>query len=607
MNVAQVVQHSPQWFALRATCYTASEAPAAAGVSKHMARAELLRQKSTGIAPDVSEFTQALFDKGHAAEAAARPLAEEITGDLYPVTTTLEVDGLPLLASLDGATMMEDVIWECKLWNEALAVDVRAGTLAPHYTVQMDQQLLVSGAEKCLFMTSDGTPERTAWCWYETTPEKTAAVVAMWKQFRADLDAYAPPAAAAVVVAAAVTALPAVSVQVSGAITVQNNFKLFETALRDFIDSKLIREPSTDQDFADLSLQIKALQNAEAALDAAETQMLSQVESVDAAKRTKDMLLKLARDNRLMAEKLLAARKEQIKGEIVAGAIATFAKHIADLNQPYMPRIAADFAGVIKGKRTVASLQDAVDTELARVKIEAAGAFQRITANVQALDAHAEHRFLFPDVATLVLKAPDDLAAMIASRIAAHKAKEAARIEAETARIRAEEQARAQREALAAEAKRTEQRLIAERSEREKAAAREAEAARAVRQAEADAQAKTRPAETVILVEQGPLSTPDGKLRPDVAEVFRQADFAAFDAVLKEHKREVANLRLGTICERLAPIAVTAQGLADLGIPHRATDKAAKLYRESDFLLICAALLGHVQRAAAMAAEEVMA
>lgn len=55
-----------------------------------------------------------------------------------------------------------------------------------------------------------------------------------------------------------------------------------------------------------------------------------------------------------------------------------------------------------------------------------------------------------------------------------------------------------------------------------------------------------------------------------------------------------AMLRLGQINERLAPIALTADGLAQLGFAHVMTEKAAKLYRESDFLRICAALQRHI-------------
>src|SRR5207248_1047424 len=113
----------------------------------------------------------------------------------------------------------------------------------------------------------------------------------------------------------------------TGSIAIADNFKVFETAMRDFLEHRLIREPKTDQDFADLDLQIKAMKGAEAALDAAEGQMLAQIESVDQAKKNKDMLHKLVRDNRLMAEKLLASEKERRKGEIVAGGLSALREH----------------------------------------------------------------------------------------------------------------------------------------------------------------------------------------------------------------------------------------------------------------------------------------
>jgi hypothetical protein len=53
-------------------------------------------------------------------------------------------------------------------------------------------------------------------------------------------------------------------------------------------------------------------------------------------------------------------------------------------------------------------------------------------------------------------------------------------------------------------------------------------------------------------------------------------------------------LRLGQINERLAPISLTAEGLAALGITYSATEKSAKLYHEDDFPRICNALVQHV-------------
>ena len=57
---------------------------------------------------------------------------------------------------------------------------------------------------------------------------------------------------------------------------------------------------------------------------------------------------------------------------------------------------------------------------------------------------------------------------------------------------------------------------------------------------------------------------------------------------------EPATLKLGTICDRLG-FTVRADFLADvLHVPHRATDKSAKLYRESDWPLICQQLQRHI-------------
>jgi len=60
-----------------------------------------------------------------------------------------------------------------------------------------------------------------------------------------------------------------------------------------------------------------------------------------------------------------------------------------------------------------------------------------------------------------------------------------------------------------------------------------------------------------------------------------------------------ATLKLGDINARLSPIQLTADGLAALGFPHAGTDRAAKLYRPSDFPRICEALIAHVEAALA--------
>ncbi|WP_027949843.1 YqaJ viral recombinase family protein [Haliea salexigens] len=459
MNIIDAVQGSDEWKAARAQYHTASEAPAMMGASKKVSRNELLRMKATGSEKEFSEWTEnVLFARGHEVEALARPIAEEVIGqELYPATATNE-DGY-LLASFDGVTMLEDVIWECKQWNEAKANTVRDGLTPKDDYWQVVHQLAVSGAEKCLYMVTDGTEDNTVCCWVTPNKDDTAALMAGWKQFDKDLANYEHVEQTAAPVGEAVTQLPSVSAQVSGSLEIVDNLKVFEAALRDFIDNRLITSPQTDQDFADLDSQIKTLEKAESALDGAEATVLSMVSAVDAFKRTKDMLHAMARDNRLMAQKLLKAEKENRRNEILAKGKAALQDHIASVNASLgkiqLPSIAADFAGAMKGKRTITSLNDAVDTELARAKIESNAIADKIRLNVETLRTDAKgYESLFADAQQLALSDNEHLKLVIKDRIREHKEREEARLEAEREKIRAEEKAKAEAEAARVEAQR---------------------------------------------------------------------------------------------------------------------------------------------------------
>ena len=122
-----VKQGTPEWLQARAKRFNASEAPAMMGVSSYMTRTELLRQKATGIVPEVDAATQRRFDDGHAAEAAARPLVEAMIGmTLIPSVAT--DDSGKFLASMDGVDVSDDFVslactvgFEHKLWNAEIA------------------------------------------------------------------------------------------------------------------------------------------------------------------------------------------------------------------------------------------------------------------------------------------------------------------------------------------------------------------------------------------------------------------------------------------------------------------------------------------------------
>lgn len=600
-----VQQGTGAWLRLREGFDTASEAPAALGVSKYVTRADLMRQKHTGVAPEHSQATLAKFRAGHAAEADARPMTEPIAGgDLFPVTMSVEVAGLRLLASLDGLTLDGETAWETKLWNEELAAAVRAGTLPDHYTAQMDQELLVSGATRCLFTCTDGTPERFVSCWYEADPAKFEALLSGWIQFRADLAAYAlPEPAAEPVTAAPVETLPAVAVRMDGALVVQSNLPAFGVALKAFV-ARVPRQPSTDQEFADTEAACKALKRAEEALDAAEANALASLSDVEAMRRMVADFRTLARDTRLASEKMVERRKRDLKEQAVMAARKALDDHIAVLQAELAPMrlqpIAVDFAGAIKGLRSIDSMQNALDTALAAGKIAADMAARVIRGNMAHFHAHAAgFEFLFADLHQIANKAADDFNAVMQSRIATHRAAEA---EKERKRAAAEQ------ERIAAEAKRMADEAIrqaeAQRLEAERLAAQQAEDARVAALAEQrrqDAAAESARIAAAAAPAAPLVATPEGDRGPNRFYREKPPEPAASRA------DEPATLKLGTVCERLG-FTMTAAFVADtLGIKPARTDGSSRLYRESDFSRICAALQGHIERAHAAAREEVAA
>jgi len=451
MKIHNVAQGSQAWHALRANYFTASEAPAMMGASKQMKRTELLHAKKTGLDRDVSWWVQKnLFDKGHEAEALARPILEARIGeDLFPVVGT-EGD---LLASLDGCTILGDVLFEHKMWNEQLAADVRAGSLDPHYYWQLEQQLLVSGAEKVIFVCSDGTEENFVSMEYAPVPGRAATLVAGWKQFQADLLDFTPAEVVPEAVGKTPESLPALRIEVTGMVTASNleQFKAHSLAVFGSINTEL----ETDQHFADAEKAVKWCGDVEERLEAAKQHALSQTESIDALFRTIDEISAEARAKRLMLDKLVKARKLSIREDIVMDAAKALQAHIDQINaslsgKARMPAVPADFAGAIKGKKTISSLRDSADSELARAKVSASQIGDGIRSNLASLDElAADYLFLFNDVQQLVLKANDDLVALVKVRISEHQKAEEQKAEAQREQIRQQELKRIEEEAKA--------------------------------------------------------------------------------------------------------------------------------------------------------------
>ena len=545
MKTINLIQGSDEWKAHRSNHCNASDAPAMMGFSPYTTRTELLRKLKSGIEQEVGAATQRIFDDGHRFEALARSLAEAIVEeDLYPVTGV----NRRYSASFDGLTLDESIAFEHKTLNAEIRAafaqmkaTLKSGNecLPLVYRVQMEHQCMVSNCSKVLFMASRWNGEELLeeeHCWYLPDAELRAKIVAGWEQFEADLKDYSPtPIAEPAPTGKAPQTLPALRIEVTGMVTASNLGEFKETAIAAIrgVNRTLV----SDQDFADAELSVKWCNEVETRLTAAKEHALSQTASIDQLFKAIDDISAEAKKVRLELDKLVKTRKEQIRLEIVSEAKRKFDAHIDGLNnrigKPLMPVVTDDFAGAIKGKRTITSLRDAVDAELARIKIEANAIADKIAINLRVIES-AEQKHLFPDLSALVLKNQDDLAAVMEQRIAKFKQDQ----EAARQRAMQMEQERLQREAEAA-----------------------AKAAEVLQQA-AQAPAVVAAPVAAVQVSQG---------------------------------EKVEMLRLGEINARLAPIGLTADGLAALGFTHVATDKASKLYRASDYPRICDALVRHIK------------
>ncbi|WP_020409858.1 lambda-exonuclease family protein [Hahella ganghwensis] len=427
MLTINVAQGSEEWKKIRTLHHTASEASVMMGVSPYATRNELISMKATGTEKEIDEFLQRLFDKGHAAEALARPIAERIIGEeLYPIVAT--DDDAYLLASFDGLTMLEDIIWECKLWNEEKAAVVQTGRVPECDYWQVQQQLYVSKAEYCLYMVTDGTEEKCVYVKQLPVPEDQEKLIKHWQQYEKDLADYSGAILTPEPVGREPTALPALRVEITDVSTV-SNLKDFRAAAKLTLQS-ISTDLQTDEDFANAESSAKWCKDVEKRLSLTRDHVLSQTKSIEEIFNTIDEIAKDTKAKRLDLEKKVAARKQQIRDEILTDAKAALKLYITSFEKEFAPHgvsiqySGADFAGVMKGKRRIDSLRSAVNDETAKAKVEVDEIAEIMRGNIQQLNEHATgYRFLFDDLQAIVAKPAEDFAAIVQSRILEHKAK----------------------------------------------------------------------------------------------------------------------------------------------------------------------------------------
>lgn len=132
-----------------------------------------------------------------------------------------------------------------------------------------------------------------------------------------------------------------------------------------------------------------------------------------------------------------------------------------------------------------------------------------------------------------------------------------------------------------------EEREAAERAEREEEARKLA--------AEREAIARERAELEALRKQQEQAAQPEPEPEPEPVPVHQQEREEPVQAAAPEPAEEkIKTLRLGQINELLHPISISADGLAELGFHPVATERASKLYRESEMAAICHRIELHV-------------
>ncbi|MBR8182153.1 YqaJ viral recombinase family protein [Burkholderia ambifaria] len=314
---------------------------------------------------------------------------------------------------------------------------------------------------------------------------------------------------------------------------ITSNLPAFQAAAEKFI-AGIKMDLETDEDFVNGDATVKFCDAKEKEIAIAMDAAIAQMASVDELMRTGNLVKDQLRTKRLALTKQIDVRKAQIKETAVAERRNKYAEHVAAINAELKTvQIMVPAPDFVGAIKGLKTIASLYD------KLDTALANGKIAADAAAKDLRAKLDWY---------KAHEEHAFLFRDlQTLIQKPKEDFEL-AVTARIAEHKRAEDEKEA-----KRKTDEAIAQ-------AAQPVIEAAAPRPADPSPIAAARPVSRVI-----PTSAP--------------------------------TLRLGQINERLAPIALTAEGLATLGFKHVATDKAAKLYHESDFEAICAALMNHIQAA----------
>lgn len=227
--------------------------------------------------------------------------------------------------------------------------------------------------------------------------------------------------------------LPQLSVDLVGEVRGTNLAAYKESAIA-FIES-INTDLRTDQDFADAESVIKFCNKAESDLKQIRANAMSQAADINQLFADIDTLRESLRQKRLTLNKLVQARKAEIKAEVIRAARQSLAEHIAELDARLthvrLPPVNDNFDAAIKGKSTLKSIRAAVENELDNLKVFTSKQAELISRNLDQIRACGKD-YLFSDLHDLVTREPESVQAIIAARIEEHGKQVEAEIDTRT-------------------------------------------------------------------------------------------------------------------------------------------------------------------------------
>lgn len=204
--------------------------------------------------------------------------------------------------------------------------------------------------------------------------------------------------------------------------------------------------PVTDQEFADLDTFVKSCGEAEKAAEATLNGAMSGTSDVSELFDGVRSIISKMRETRLAGSKAIKVQKEEIKKNIISKSEAEVKAYVDQVraDNPQLDGIplCAGLSSITVAtarKKTVATMQSAVDSAVDKLRAEIKEAADLYCDNLWAIDG-CKYQSLFPDRKALAVKEADHVVSVIDGRVAAHELSEERRKQVEKSKRKQEQE-----------------------------------------------------------------------------------------------------------------------------------------------------------------------